>query len=177
MALVLLALPCLADTTLIAPSTYEVDQGVAFSISNSGASSFLFSWSDGSGSFTDIADPTLILVEDQTYTFARTSSSHPFLITLDSLPVSGSAGSYVRTTTDLAEIEGNAMSPQDEFTADPAPTSDLITWTPGNFDIGNYYYTCLITFHTGMTGALEVVAKAVPTQDQSWSGVKAIFRP
>ena len=175
LVVVLFVTPSLADTTVVAPSTYKVDQGVAFSVSNAGFSDFLFSWSDASGTFTDIADPTLMLVENQTYTFTRTTTSHPFVITFDSLPVSGSAGSFQRTTTDGATIDGSTLSPSDEFTADPAPTADFISWTPQSVDVGNFFYTCRVTSHVGMTGAIEVVDKSVPTEENSWSTVKATF--
>lgn len=174
-ALVLLATPCAADTTLIAPNTYRVDAGVAFSVGTIGNASFLFNWSDDSGTFSDVEDPTLVLVEDQAYTFARTTSSHPLVITTDALPVIGSAGSYARTTIDEAEIDAVTLSPRAAFTADPAPTSDMISWTPGNDEIGDYFYTCHITFHTTMTGAIQVVAKSVGLEEAGWSVVKAAF--
>ena len=143
-----------AETILVSPNVYDVDEGVAFSIGNSGFSSYLFSW---------------------TYTFTRTSSSHPFVITDDSLPVTGTAGSYNRDTFDGAIIDTSGLQPLSEFTADPAPTSDFITWTPGTVDEGNYYYTCRVTSHVGMTGAIEVQVAAVPVETGSFSAVKAIY--
>lgn len=175
LALVLFASIASAETILVSPSVYDVDEGVAFSIGNSGFSSFLFSWSDGGGTFQDVPDPTLILTAGQTYTFTRTSSSHPFVITDSSLPVTGTPGNYNRDTFDGAIIDTSGLQPLSEFTADPAPTSDFITWTPGTVDEGNYYYTCRVTSHVGMTGAIEVQIAAVPVETGSFSAVKAIY--
>jgi plastocyanin len=146
-----------ADTTLLRPDVYLVDEGVAFGIANDGASDFLFSWTDASGTFADIADPTIILVAGQTYTFTRTSGMHPFVITDDTLPVSGSDGSYVRDTQDGDTIDDATLKPIADFTADPAPTDDFISWTPAEADAGTYYYTCRVTGHTGMAGRIRVV--------------------
>ena len=173
LVLVLLAVPCHADTTVVGPNTYKIDEGVDFSISNAFATNFLISWSDGSGTFTEKEDPHLVLVEGQTYTFTRTTSSHPFVITTDALPTTESNGIYQRATTDGGTIDGVTMSPIDEFTADPAPTTDFISWTSVEGDIGYYFYTCRITFHTSMIGTIQVVAKPVPTAEHSWSTVKA----
>ncbi len=152
----------LADTTMVAPSVYEIDAGVDFSIGNSGASSFLLNWSDGSGTFTDEPDPTLILHVGQTYTFMRTTGSHPFVITDDTLPVTGTDGSYARATTDGAVIDAATLTPIADFTADPAPTTDQITWTLTSGDVGDYFYTCRVTFHTSMAGAIHVVEPSLP---------------
>tara|TARA_R110000782_G_scaffold29795_1_gene74023 strand:- start:6247 stop:6960 length:714 start_codon:yes stop_codon:yes gene_type:complete len=145
-----------ADTIQLGPNTYAVDAGVEFEIANFQASHFLFTWSDASGTFADIVDPTLVLTTGQTYTFRRTTGSHPFAITDDTLPVSGTDGSFERTTTDLDVIGNAILDPADDFTADPAPTTDAIVWTPGLSDLGDYFYTCLIPFHTGMVGALSI---------------------
>ena len=152
----LIAPAATADTTQIGPSVYAVDAGVDFEIANSAASSFLFTWSDASGTFTSIEDPTLILTTGQTYTFRRTTGSHPFAITDDTLPVTGTDGSYERTTTDSAVIAAAILDPADDFTADPAPTTDAIVWTPALSGIGDYFYSCMIPFHTGMVGGLAV---------------------
>jgi plastocyanin len=151
-----IAVPVFADTTLLEPNVYLVDEGVAFMLNNSGASSFLFNWTDDSGAFVDIADPTLHLVVGQTYTFARLTGSHPFIITNDTLEVTGTHGSHARTSTDGAVLDAATLTPIADFTADPAPTSDFIEWTPGAGDVGTYYYTCRVTFHTGMTGRIDV---------------------
>ncbi len=161
-AFVLLAGTAHADTTQKGPSIYAIDEGVAFSIASAGVSSFLFNWSDDSGTFADIEDPTLILTAGETYTFARTTSFHPYVICDDTLPVSGTDGSYNRDTADGAVIDGATLQPIPDFTADPAPTDDFIEWTPGLDDVGTYYYTCRVTGHTGMTGRIEIVAPDEP---------------
>lgn len=148
-----------AQTTELEPNVYLIESGVAFELGTFGASDFLFSWTDSSGTFDDIADPTLILVAGETFTFTRTSSSHPFRITDSTLPVTGTDGSFGRTTTDGAAIDAASLQPIGDFTADPAPTSDSITWSPGAAEIGDYYYTCRVEGHTGMTGALSVAPK------------------
>ncbi len=159
-----------ADTTQTGPSVYEIDAGVAFTISNSGASHYLFSWSDASGTFTDIEDPTLILSAGETYTFMRTTGAHPMGITDDTLPVSGSDGSFSRTTTDIAVIDAAMLQPMEDFIADPAPTTDMISWTPDAGEAGDYFYTCRVTFHTGMTGAIQIAGGACSLADCDANG-------
>ncbi|MEQ8771085.1 MAG: hypothetical protein RIB60_11325 [Phycisphaerales bacterium] len=159
-----------ADTTQTGPSVYEIDAGVSFSVSNSGASHFLFSWSDASGTFTNIEDPTLILSAGETYTFARTTGSHPLGITDDTLPVSGTDGSFARTTTDIAVIDAAMLQPMDDFIADPAPTTDMISWTPDASEAGDYFYTCRVTFHTGMVGAIQIAGGACSFADCDANG-------
>ena len=120
-----------ANTTLISPSVYTVTASTAFTTTANGASDYLFSWTDAdSDSFSAIADPTLILTVGETYTFQRLDSAHPLVITSDLLPVTGTDGSYARSTTNLDDITDNQLTPTADFTADPGPTSDLITWTP-----------------------------------------------
>ena len=157
-----------AGTTQLGPHTYRVDAGVDFSVANSGASSFVFSWSDASGTFSGIEDPTLVLVAGQRYTFARTTASHPLLITDDGLPVTGTDGSYERTTTDVAVINAHVLQPAADFTADPAPTADFIDWTPA---AGDYFFTCHVALHTGMAGRIEVIAGACNAADIDANGV------
>ncbi len=169
-AIALMPAAAFADTTQTGPSVYEIDAGVAFSIANSGASHFLYSWSDASGTFTDIEDPTLVLSVGETYTFARTTGSHPLGITDDTLPVTGTDGSFERTTTDIAVIDAAMLQPMDDFIADPAPTTDMISWTPGAGDAGDYFYTCRVTFHTGMAGAIRIVSAGCNFADCDASG-------
>lgn len=156
-ALASLSTATLADTTQTGPSSYTVDEGVTFTILNQAASHFLISWSDDSGTFTDIVDPTITLTSGQTYIFDNNTFSHPFRMTTDALPVSGTDGDYQRDTVDLAVIDGASLQPVAEFTADPEPANDAITWTPGDTDAGDYYYTCLVLSHAGMTGKIIVV--------------------
>lgn len=144
-------------TTVLPSGAYAVDQGVTFNIGNDGASDYLFTWTDSSGTRTEIDDPTLVLTAGQTYIFQRTSSAHPLGITDDTLPVTLFMGSYSRTTTDSTVINNAMLTPLSDFTADPAPTSDAITWTPTAAQTGDYYYTCLFTSHVGMTGKITVV--------------------
>ncbi|PHQ78920.1 MAG: hypothetical protein COB69_09015 [Phycisphaera sp.] len=161
-AFALLAGTASAETTQLGPDTYKVDAGVAFTMSNDGASSYLFSWTDSSGTFTDILDPTFILSSGETYTFTRTTSAHPFVICNDTLPIAGTDGSFTRTTSDGAVIDAATLTPIADFTADPAPTKDLISWTLSDTDIAIYYYTCRVTGHADMTGKIEVVAADEP---------------
>ncbi|MEZ6317734.1 MAG: GC-type dockerin domain-anchored protein [Phycisphaerales bacterium] len=169
-ALLTLAAPALADTTMTAAHVYEIDAAVDFAIANSGSSSFLFTWTDASGTFTDVEDPTLILSAGQTYTFRRTTGSHPFSITDNTLVVTGTDGSYARTTTDIAVMDAATLQPMADFIADPAPTADMITWALTGADVGDYYYTCRVTFHTGMTGRIQVVAAPCNPADLDASG-------
>lgn len=137
-------------------SVFEVRGDADFTIRNAGATSYLFSWTDASGTYTDVEDPTLILEVGGSYTFQRASGAHPFRITTDALPVTGTDGAFRRTTSDPAVIDGASLTPIADFTADPAPTSDLIAWSPTASEVGDYFYTCTVTSHTGMTGAIQV---------------------
>ena len=141
-------------------NVYSVNEGVSFGIANSGASDFLFSWSDpnpSANSFSALADPTLVLTIGETYSFQRTSGFHPFIIMDNSASafISGTDGSYSRTTSDSALISAATLTPIANFTADPSPTTDLISWTPDA--LGDFWYTCSVSGHTGMTGLISVV--------------------
>lgn len=146
-----------ADTTQTGPSTYTIDEGVSFSILNQAASSFLLSWSDGGGTFTDVPDPTITITAGQTYIFDNNTTIHPFVITDDTLPVSGTDGNFSRDTFSGTDIDNATLQPIADFTADPEPSPDFISWTPTDLDAGEYYYTCRITSHAGMTGKIIVV--------------------
>ncbi len=154
------AASAVGQTTEISPNVYRVETGVDFTINNQGSSNYTFNWIDKGGNFVEVIDPTLILTAGETYTFARTTSSHPLRITDDTLDVTGTDGSYMRTTFDEAVIDAATLTPIPDFTADPAPTADMIIWDLDTDDIGDYYYTCFIFFHQGMTGRIEVVAGA-----------------
>ena len=92
----------------------------------------------------------------------RTTSFHPFVICNDTLPITGTDGSYSRTTSDGAVIDAATLTPIADFTADPAPAADFIEWTPEAVDVGTYYFTCRVTGHLGMAGRIEVVAADEP---------------
>lgn len=172
-ALLLAVAPVSAETNQLGPDIYQVTEGVAFQLENLGASNYLFSWTDTNGSFTQIADPSLVLRVGETYTFQRVTSAHPFVITNDTLPVDGTDGSYFRTTTSGAVIDAATLTPIADFTADPAPTSDLITWSPGS--TGNFFYTCRVTSHTGMTGAIRIETAPVSDDVSTFGAVKALY--
>lgn len=159
LALALSSQSAFALTTQIDPSVYQVDKGVDFTLGNTGASDFLFNWSDPAdgSSFSDLADITLVLSVGQTYTFRRVTGAHPFAILDDSASdfITGSDGSYNRTTTNTDTINATILNPISDFRADPGPTSDLITWTPDV--VGDYWYTCLVGGHQGMSGRISVV--------------------
>ena len=143
-----------AATNQVDTHTWEITEGVAFTLNNEGATSFLFNWSDASGNFVDVADPTIILTAGETYTFQRLPPARPFVITDTTLPVDGTDGNFFRTTSDGAVIDAATLDPISDFTADPGPTADFISWTPTE---GEYFYTCRVTGHTGMTGRILVV--------------------
>jgi len=149
------------QTTEVAPHIFRVESGVSFELNNAGASSFLFNWTDSSGSVIDEEDPTLILTAGETYTFRRLTGSHPFVVTDTSLPTSGTDGFYERDTFDGAVIDAATLQPIADFTADPAPTTDFIEWSLTGEEIGDYFYTCRVTGHAGMAGRIEVVAGSV----------------
>ena len=175
LTLATLSTATLADTTQTGPNSYTIDEGVTFTILSQAANSFLLSWSDDSGTFTDIADPTITLSSGQTYIFDNNTFSHPFRMTTDALPVTGTDGSYVRDTFDIAVIDGASMQPVAEFTADPEPAVDVITWTPGDNDAGEYYYTCLVLAHANMIGKIIVEAPASCPADLTGDGMLNFF--
>lgn len=149
-----------AVSTTISPNIFKVDEGVVFTLNNNGTSDFLFNWTDpgaSSPSFSDVSDPTLVLTIGETYTFQRSSSLHPFVIMDNTAAsfVSGSDGSYLRTTTSGTDIDNAILTPIADFTADPAPTTDLISWTPSAQE--DFWFTCRVTSHTGMMGKISVV--------------------
>jgi len=161
---ILVATLCITHTSALTVSesanVYSVNEGVSFDIANSGASNFLFSWSDpdpSTNSFSALADPTLVLTIGETYTFQRTSSLHPFIIMDNNASafIAGTDGSYLRTTSDSALISAATLTPVANFTADPSPTTDFISWTPDA--LGDFWYTCSVSSHTGMTGLISVV--------------------
>ena len=159
---ILLATMSHAATTLMSTSKYSITEGVAFTLGNDGASNFLFNWTDPSGalppSFTNIVDPTLVLTLGQTYTFQRSSGAHPFAIMDNSagLFITGLDGTYSRNSgVTTTQIDNATLKPIADFTANPAPTSDLITWTPS--ETGEFWYTCTVTSHPGMTGKITVI--------------------
>lgn len=137
---------------------FTIDEGVDFEIGNTGASNFLFNWTDPDGgpTFTNIADPTLILTAGETYTFVRTTTAHPFIIMDETAGsfISGTDGAYFRTTTNGSLLDDATLKPIADFTADPFPSGDVITWNP---TFGDYWYTCRVTSHTTMTGRISVV--------------------
>ena len=152
-----------AATTALPNNTFAVDEGVAFTIGNNGASDFVFNWTDSTVT-SNILDPKLILTVGETYTFERTTDAHPFAITDDTLPTTVNFGSLVRDTTDSAVITTATLS-GGSFVAQPSGGS-TITWTPTAAEIDDYFYTCTVTGHTGMTGSIQVV-DAVPEPSSS----------
>ena len=160
-SILLLATMSHAATTLVSPSKYAVTEGVAFGLDNFNSENFLFSWTDPTGlpalSFSRISDPTLVLTLGQTYTFQRTSGFHPFAIMGKAAAdfIMGSDGGYRRTSFDSATIDAAILTDKANFTADPGPTEDRITWTPAL--IGDFWYTCTVAGHPSMTGKITVV--------------------
>jgi plastocyanin len=175
-AVFLIAGTAKAETINVAPNVYEVTAGVEFTLGNTSSIDYTFNWSDASGTFTNVADPTLILRAGQTYTFRRVTSAHPFVITDATLPVTGSDGNFNRSTFSGSVIDAATLQPLADFTADPAPTADFIAWTPATADVGTYYYTCRVTSHPGMTGAISVSMGPVATEGVTWSNLKALYR-
>lgn len=172
----LLALPVQATTTQLSTHVWRVNDGAEFFVSNIGGTSYLFTWTDVNGTFTDIEDPSFVFSVNKNYKFHRTTTSHPFVLTDDTLQVLGTDGSFSRTTLVTQEIDDSTLSPRADFTADPAPTSDFISWTPGPLDLGNFYYTCRISPHTGMTGKLRIIEFSVPVHEHSFGSLKGIYR-
>jgi len=166
----------LATTTQLSTHVWQVDAGAEFFIKNDGSSSFLFTWTDVNGTFTDIEDPSFVFSVNQNYKFHRTTGLHPFVLTDDSLQVIGTDGSFSRTTILTSEVDASTLLPLADFTADPAPTTDFIDWTPGPFDLGNFYYTCRVSPHTGMTGKLRIIETSVPVVDHSFGSLKGVYR-
>ncbi|MFT5233335.1 MAG: hypothetical protein ACI9UK_001254 [Candidatus Krumholzibacteriia bacterium] len=165
-----------ATTTQLSTHVWKIDSGAEFSISNTGSTSYLFTWTDVNGTFTDIEDPSFVFSVNQTYEFHRTTLSHPFALTDDTLQVLGTDGSFSRTAILTQEIDDSTLLPLADFIADPAPTTDFIAWTPSSLDLGNFYYTCRISPHNGMTGRIEIVESSVPNSALSFGSLKGIYR-
>ena len=150
-----------AVTTLVSPSKYSVTEGVAFTLGNNGASDFLFNWTDPTGAppqnFSNIADATLILTLGQTYTFQRISTSHPFAIMNNTAAafMSGTDGTYSRTTTDSTVITNATLTPVVNFTANPGIPGNTISWSPNQ--VGDFWYTCTVASHPDMAGKITVI--------------------
>jgi len=150
-----------ASTVDQGANTFSVNEGVTFNIDNLGASDFRFTWTDpnpSATSFSDKIDPTLVLTLGQTYNFQRTSSSHPFVLMDNSAAtlIELINGSYSRkSSTTGSQIAAAILKPVADFTAEPSPTNDLITWTPEA--VGDFWYTCSVVGHTTMTGKISVV--------------------
>jgi len=66
--------------------------------------------------------------------------------------ISGTDGSFSRTTSDFTTISNATF-----LTANPAPAA-AVSWTPTV--AGDYFYTCSVGSHGGMTG--KIVAVAIP---------------
>jgi len=66
--------------------------------------------------------------------------------------ISGTDGSFSRTTSDFNTITNATF-----LTANPAP-AEAVSWTPTV--AGDYFYTCSVGSHGGMTG--KIIAVAVP---------------
>lgn len=155
-SLILLTTMSHAVTTLVSPSRYSVTEGVAFTLGNNGASDFLFNWTDPAGapssSGLNIADPTLVLTLGQTYSFQRTSLAHPFALMDNSAAafISGTDGSFSRTTSDSTLISAATL-----FTVSPGTPGTAVSWTPDQ--VGDFWYTCTVLSHPGMTGKITVI--------------------
>jgi hypothetical protein len=67
--------------------------------------------------------------------------------------ISGTDGSFSRTTSDFNTITNATI-----FTANPGTPGTAVNWTPTV--AGDYFYTCSVGSHGGMTG--KIVAVAVP---------------
>lgn len=172
--LVLGASPAAPDTIVLGPHRYEFTGDATFNVDNLSSDSFLFSWADGSGIFAGVASPTLVLRAGRTYTFRRVSAKHPLVIADRTLPLIGGDGAWVRATTDRAALDAAILTPVADFTADPAPTTDAIVWTPT--DAGDYAYTCDVPAHAMMTGRIVVAAAEVAVTARRWAAVKALYR-
>lgn len=133
--LLLLATLSHASTTLLGPSLYRITEGVAFTLGNNGASDFTFNWTDpgtGGASWSNIADPTLVLTSGQTYSFQRISSAHPFIIMGSAaaafIDTQGGNGNFFRTTTDPTLYNSTILNPAVDYTANPGnPVGNVIS--------------------------------------------------
>lgn len=143
---VTLAFAILSSASYSIADELAFDSDTEFLIANSGASSYIFDWVDNGGS--TFVDPIITITAGNAYTFTRTTGGHPFLICDLSLPVSESAPCvYIRDTSDSSVINAATLFGPGDF-----------TWTPTEAEVGEYWYTCAIAGHVGMTGKLVVVS-------------------
>ncbi|MCB1182250.1 hypothetical protein KDM41_02380 [bacterium] len=171
-----LAPPARAETIVHGPGRYELTTGTTFNVDNDSSTGYLFGWNDGGSLFAGVRNPTLILHAGRTYVFRRVSAKHPLIMAGATLPVAGAGDVWTRATADTTVIAAARLRPLADFTADPAPTTDAIVWTPLPADAGLYWYTCDVPAHVTMTGRLEVVADGVAVTHRSWGAVKALYR-
>lgn len=158
-----------ADTTQTGPHSYTVDEGVTFSFTAQTTDAFLISWTDSSGTFTQIADPTLTLSSGQTYVFRMMTIDHTLCITDDTLAVSGDDGSYVREEN---PIWPTVLQPNSDFIAH---LDMSISWAVTGDDTGDYYYTSPVIVFTDMTGKIIIEAPASCPADLNGDGVLNFF--
>jgi hypothetical protein len=64
--------------------------------------------------------------------------------------ITGTDGSFSRTTSDFTTISNATI-----FTANPGSPGVAVSWTPTV--IGDYFYTCSVGSHGGMTGKIVTV--------------------
>jgi hypothetical protein len=67
--------------------------------------------------------------------------------------IDGTDGSFFRKSSDFSTYSGATI-----FTANPGTPGPEVNWTPTI--AGDYFYTCSVGSHRGMTG--KIVAVAVP---------------
>lgn len=138
--------PLASNTTV-----FGVNEGVIFTIDNNASSDFTFNWTDPlGGSFSSIADPSLILTLGQTYTFQRISNNHPFAL-MDASAISLISNNNLNYSRNQ---DSTLIQSATFLTANPPPGA-AVTWTPNA--PGTYFYTCTVTIHTDMVGSITVV--------------------
>ncbi|MEC7696126.1 MAG: PEP-CTERM sorting domain-containing protein [Planctomycetota bacterium] len=154
----LFAFPVLSNAGIVVGSP-----GDTVYIGTSGFSDFLL----GTDPIPSDADPTLMLTAGETYTFTHTGFAHPFAFLDDSAPISATGSSvdgseFVRTVTDTSFLSsvlegGSAVV----YPVGSGAGSSTFSWTP---EVGTYYYTCAVAFHTNMAGQIVVqeASAAVP---------------
>ena len=115
----------------------EVYTKTIFKIGNSGTLGFTFEGISGT-------DPDILLMGNQSYTFERTTASHPFRIVKESEINLISYSPYQRSLT----VPETSLGLSDVVSGSP------VTWTPSN--TGVYYYICTVSSHTQMVGKIIV---------------------
>jgi plastocyanin len=115
----------------------EIFSPQTFKIDNEGTNGFTFENMPNN-------NPEILLIKGQTYTFERTSASHPLRIVKEA---------DITLIANTLPVQRTIEIP-DSFGLGDAVLNSPLTWTPDT--LGVYYYICTVNSHTRMIGKIIV---------------------